>query len=167
MRILIFLFSIFLLKNCTTVEVTKEIIKVGNSVKNTISEITKEEKPPETTEEINDNIQIIEEEKEIITIEQIEQKGIVKTQQQFVQTNFFGNSIDKINKKLGDPALTRQDGLVYVLRYDSLKCRLFFFFNNNEEIKKVEHFELRDTSGNLIDRKQLIKQCYKEFKLIK
>jgi len=46
-----------------------------------------------------------------------------------------------------------------------LGCRLFFFFNSNLNLPRVEHFEIRDTKGNLIDKKEHIQNCYKNFKL--
>ena len=108
----------------------------------------------------------IEAEKEIITIEQKEQKNIVETQQKISQINFLGNSLNEIKKILGETKLTREDGNAYLLRYDSKSCRLFLFFNLQIINKKVEYFELRDTKGVLLKSRQSIEECYREFKLI-
>ena len=142
MRLFLYLLILIILENCTTVEVTKEIIKVGNTVKSSISEIVSDEdssKDLKTNKLENIQIQNIEKEKEIITTQQSEEKSIVATQQKIVQTNFFGNSINKIKEMLGNPMLSRRDGNIYLLRYDSIGCRLFLFFKNSEENKKVKY----------------------------
>jgi len=162
------------LESCTTVEVGNEIIKAGNSVKTTVSEIiTNKEDDSKIIEEKNIEAEIeyqieaeIEAEKEIITIEQKEQKNIVKTQQKISQINFLGNSLNEIKKILGEAKLAREDGNTYLLRYDSKSCRLFLFFNLQIINKKVEYFELRDTKGILLKSRQSIEECYREFKLI-
>ena len=178
------------LESCTTVEVGKEIIKAGNSVKTTVSEIitnkeddskiikeknieaeTESQIEAETESQIETETESqieteIEAEKEIIIIEQKEQKNIVETQQKISQINFLGNSLNEIKKILGETKLAREDGNTYLLRYDSKSCRLFLFFNLQIINKKVEYFELRDTNGTLLKSRQSIEECYREFKLI-
>ena len=144
MRLFLLMLYFLFLESCTTVEVGKEIIKAGNSVKTTVSEIITNKKDDskiieeknieaetESQIEAETESQIeagIEAEKEIITIEQKEQKNIVKTQQKISQINFLGNSLNEIKKILGETKLAREDGNVYLLRYDSKSCRLFFIF---------------------------------------
>ena len=178
MRLFLLMLYFLFLESCTTVEVGKEIIKAGNSVKTTVSEIITnkeddskiiEEKDieAETESQIEAETESqIEAEKEIITIEQKEQKNIVKTQQKISQINFLGNSLNEIKKILGETKLAREDGNTYLLRYDSKSCRLFLFFNLQIINKKVEYFELRDTKGILLKSRQSIEECYREFKLI-
>ena len=178
MRLFLLMLYFLFLESCTTVEVGKEIIKAGNSVKTTVSEIITnkeddskiiEEKNIETETESQIEAEIeaeIEVEKEIIIIEQKEQKNIVKTQQKISQINFLGNSLNEIKKILGEAKLAREDGNTYLLRYDSKSCRLFLFFNLQIINKKVEYFELRDTKGILLKSRQSIEECYREFKLI-
>ncbi len=182
MRLFLLMLYFLFLESCTTVEVGKEIIKAGNSVKTTVSEIITnkeddskiiEEKniEAETESQIETKIEVeieaeIEAEKEIIAIEQKEQKNIVKTQQKISQINFLGNSLNEIKKILGKSKLAREDGNTYLLRYDSKSCRLFLFFNLQIINKKVEYFELRDTKGILLKSRQSIEECYREFKLI-
>ena len=67
---------------------------------------------------------------------------------------------------MGNPQLSRSDGTVKTLRYDSTSCRLFLFFNLNANTKRVEHFEFRDYLGELLNSKKSIETCYKEYKLI-
>ncbi len=170
MRLFLLMLYFLFLESCTTVEVGKEIIKAGNSAKTTVSEIiSNKEDDSKIIEEKNiepETESQIEAEKEIITIEQKEQKNIVKTQQKISQINFLGNSLNEIKKILGEAKLAREDGNTYLLRYDSKSCRLFLFFNLQIINKKVEYFELRDTKGILLKSRQSIEECYREFKLI-
>ena len=178
MRLFLLMLYFLFLESCTTVEVGKEIVKAGNSVKTTVSEIiTNKEDVSQIIEEKNIETEAesqieaeaesqIEAEKEIITIEQKEQKNIVETQQKISQINFIGNSLNEIKKILGKTKLAREDGNTYLLRYDSKNCRLFLFFNLQIINKKVEYFELRDTKGILLKSRQSIEECYREFKLI-
>jgi len=162
------------LESCTTVDVTKEIIKASSSVKTTVSEIVSDKensskinKDKNIGDDIETDIEAdIEAEKKIITSEQKEQKNIVETQQKTSQINFLGNSFDEIKKILGEPKLAREDGNTFMLRYDSKSCRLFLFFNLNAVNKKVKYFELRNIKGVLLESHHSIKECYKEFKLI-
>ena len=182
MRLFLLRLYFLFLESCTTVEVGKEIIKAGNSVKTTVSEIITNKKDDskiieeknieaetESQIEAETESQIeaeIEAKKEIITIEQKEQKNIVETQQKISQINFLGNSLNEIKKILGETKLAREDSNTYMLRYDSKSCRLFLFFNLQIINKKVEYFELRDTKGILLKSRQSIEECYREFKLI-
>jgi len=170
MRLFLLMLYFLFLESCTTVEVGKEIIKAGNSVKTTVSEIiTNKKDDSKIIEEKNIEAETefqIEAEIEIITIEQKEQKNIVETQRKTTEINFLGNSLNEIKKILGESKLAREDGNAYMLRYDSKSCRLFLFFNLQIINKKVEYFELRDTKGNLLKSRQSIEECYREFKLI-
>ena len=67
---------------------------------------------------------------------------------------------------MGVAELARFDGIVHTMRYDSESCRLFLFFNLNSNIKRVEHFEFRDYLGELLNSKQSLETCYKEYEII-
>ena len=165
MRFILILYFL-ILGGCTTVEVTKEVIKAGSSVKTSVSEMISEKSPKSSTnEEIIFQQADIEEEKENIIIQKKEQKTIFKNQQKTAQINFIGDPIYKIEEILGKPELARIDGDTFMMRYDSDQCRLFLFFNNTLKNKKVEHFEIRDLFGVLLESKNSIEQCYREFKL--
>ena len=66
---------------------------------------------------------------------------------------------------MGAAHLSRIDGLVYTLRYDSVNCRLFLFFNKDAYIKRVEYFELRNNNAELLNSEKSIEQFYKELEL--
>ena len=160
MRLFIYLLVLVFLSSCTTIEVTKEVVKVGNVVKGKVEEqFQKEEMEPVEDITIVEEQQIISEEKE-------EEKNIVKTQQKLTQINFLGKKINEIENQIGIAELARSDGMVYTMRYDSQSCRLFLFFNLNSNIKRVEHFEFRDSFGDLLDNKKSLEVCYKEYSLV-
>ena len=160
MRLLTYLIIVTFITSCTTIEVTKEVVKVGNVVKEKV-----EEQFEEDEQEIIEDKTIVEEQ-QIITEEKEEEKTIVKTQQKLAKINFIGKQISEIRSQMGEPQLSRSDGAVQTLRYDSTSCRLFLFFNLSANIKRVEHFEFRDYLGELLNTKQSLEACYREYKLI-
>ena len=167
MRIFLFLLPLLFVWGCSTIEVTKEVIKVTNTIAkktkdSVIQEKTDEEKALKRIneeKEIKEEIENIQEKKE-------EEKNIVESQQKLAEINFIGKKEDKILNLLGQPQLSRVDGSVYTLRYDSDNCRLFLFFNESTTNKRVEYFELRDGRAGLLNSKQSLEQCYREFNLI-
>jgi len=166
MRIFLFLILSLLVLGCSTVEVTKEVIKVTNTVTEQIKDSIpkKENEVEDVVEELIE--EEIEEEIEIIEEKQEEEKNIVEIQQKLVEINFIGNTENKILNLLGKAQLTRVDGSVYTLRYDSDNCRLFLFFNQEAENKRVEYFELRNSKAELLNSKQSLEQCYRELNLM-
>jgi len=167
MRIFLFLILSLLVLGCSTVEVTKEVIKVTNTVTEQIKDSIpkKENEVDDVVEELIEEEEI-EEEIEIIEEKQEEEKNIVEIQQKLVEINFIGNTENKILNLLGKAQLTRVDGSVYTLRYDSDNCRLFLFFNQEAENKRVEYFELRNSKAELLNSKQSLEQCYRELNLM-
>ena len=167
MRIFLFLLPLLFIWGCSTIEVTKEVIKVTNTISNKVKESAQQK---ETDEQIVLNKTIeekeIEEEIENIQEKKEENKNIVESQQKLAEINFIGKTEDKILSLMGQPQLLRVDGFVYTLRYDSENCRLFLFFNKSSTNKRVEYFELRGGKTDLLNSKQALEQCYREFKLI-
>ena len=167
MRIFLFLLPLLFIWGCSTIEVTKEVIKVTNTISNKVKESAQQKETDEQKvlnkiieeKEIEEEIENIEEKKE-------ENKNIVESQQKLAEINFIGKTEDKILSLLEQPQLSRVDGLVYTLRYDSENCRLFLFFNKSSTNKRVEYFELRGSKTDLLNSKQALEQCYREFKLI-
>ena len=167
MRIFLFLIPLLFVWGCSTIEVTKEVIKVTNTITNQVKETIPQNENDEQEvldkkieeKEIEEEIENIQEKKE-------EEKNIVESQQKLAEINFIGKTEDKILSLLGQAQLSRVDGFVYTLRYDSENCRLFLFFNKSSTNKRVEYFELRGSKTDLLNSKQALEQCYREFKLI-
>ena len=94
MKLLFYLLTLLFLSSCTTIEVTKEVVKVGNVVKEKVEEQL--EKDKEIIEE-----KTIVEEQQIITEEKEEEKTIVLTQQKLSQINFIGKTINEVKDQIG------------------------------------------------------------------
>ena len=171
MRLFLFFSFIILLPGCTSIEVAKEVNKVATSIKKSVTNIIKNKEKPiekEDPKKLEKEIELeleLELEKEIIKTEKKKEKKLVKQQKQIVKINFFSKTLDELRQDLGNPSLLRNDGGTQMARFDTMGCRLFFFFNSNLNLPRVEHFEIRDTKGNLIDKKEHIQNCYKNFKL--
>ena len=167
MRIFLFLTLSLFVWGCSTVEVTKEVIKVTNTVTNQVKKsIPKKESKEEDVIEkiieekkIEEEIEILKEKKEI-------EKNIIENQQKLAGINFIGKTENIIFDLLGKAQLSRIDGSVYTLRYDSENCRLFLFINQETNNKRVEYFELRNNKTELLNSKQALEGCYKEFGLL-
>ena len=166
MRIFLFLILSLLVWGCSTIEVTKEVIKVTNTVTDKVKESVSQKKEEVSIikeiieeKEIEEKIEIIEEEKEL-------EKNIIENQQKVADINFKGKSENIIFELLGEAQLSRIDGSVYTLRYDGDNCRLFLFFNQETNIKKVEYFELRNNKAELLNSKDSLQSCYKKFGLL-
>jgi len=167
MRIFLFLILSLLVWGCSTIEVTKEVIKVTNTVADKVKESVsqKEEKTKNVVEEIIEEKEI-EEEIEIIEEKQELEKNIIENQKKLAEINFIGKAENIIFELLGEAELSRIDGSVYTLRYDSDNCRLFLFFNQETSTKRVEYFELRNNKAELLNSKESLERCYKEFGLL-
>ena len=167
MRIFLFLLLSLLVWGCSTIEVTKEVIKVTNTVTDKVKESVSQKEEKGVSEiqeiieekEIEEEIEIIEEKKEL-------EKNIIENQQKLADVNFIGKAENLIFESLGDAQLSRIDGSVYTLRYDSNNCRLFLFFKQESNIKRVEYFELRNNKAELLNSKDSLESCYKEFGLL-
>ncbi len=167
MRIFLFFLLSLLVWGCSSVEVTKEVIKVTNTVTSKVKESIPKKENEEVSiaeeiieeKEIEEEIKIIEEKKE-------KEKNIIENQQKMADINFIGKTENKIFNLLGEAQLSRIDGSVYTLRYDTDNCRLFLFFKQETNNKRVEYFELRNNKGELLNSKQALEGCYNEFRLL-
>jgi len=167
MRIFFFIIIILTLPSCSTIEVAKEITKATGSIKNSVNNLinSKEENKKREIERENNIINSIQKNKEIVEKEKEKEKEINFEQKKIVKINFFEKNISDIILLIGKPNLSRVDGNTHILRFDSDTCRLFLFSNSNDKIQKIKHYELRDTNGDLIIKKNKIQNCYKNFKL--
>ena len=93
MRLLTYLIILTFLSSCTTIEVTKEVVKVGNVVKEKVAERFEEQE-----NEIVEDKTIVEEQ-QIIIEEKKEEKTIVQTQQKLDETrNKIHESLAQLKK---------------------------------------------------------------------
>ena len=160
--------SFILLSSCNTIEVVKEVTKATNSIKNTIVKTTNKSEPipeveiPDVEEELVD----IEIEKKQLIKEKKKERAVVIKQKKVVVINFLGKTISKLKEDLGEPVLIRLDGNTKTLRFDAESCRLFLYFNINNDAQKAKYYEIRDIKGNLIEKKENIERCYQQLKLV-
>ena len=170
MRLYLLFILISIVSGCTSIEVAKELTKASKSIKTTISQSTQNNKKitvnNEKKETDNQNkINNLEDERKTIEQQKKKEKNLAKKQQEIVIINFLGKTLEEIILEIGEPFLIRKDGNTNTARFDRESCRIFVFFNTLQTLQRVEHFEIRDNKGNLLERKEHIDRCYKKFKL--
>ena len=146
---------IIILSGCTSVKVAKVVTKTTNSVKTSIEKIT--DKKSKIKEKDN-----LTQEKEEIVIEQKKERAVAVKQKRNIAIKFLGKTLPELIKEFGEPALIRLDGTTKTARFDTSSCRLFVFFNLKIKKSGVDYYEIRNTKGNLVDRKKNIEKCFKE-----
>ena len=53
----------------------------------------------------------------------------------------------------------------WLIRFDTQNCRIFIYFNSTLQKPQSEYYELRNTSGELVEEQKNIEKCFKEIKL--
>ena len=149
MKILFIIILFVLISGCTTIEVAKEVSKATSSIKNSVENM----------------INSIEKDKEILELEKENEKKLIIEQKKIVKINFLNKNIDEIKKILDKPNLSRLDGNNRILRFDTKKCRLFLIFDISDLSNKIKYYEIRDTNGDLIIKKNKVQDCYKDLNL--
>ena len=146
---------IIILSGCTSVKVAKVVTKTTNSVKTSIEKITDKKSKIKEKDDLT-------QEKEEIVIEQKKEKAVAVKQKRNIAIKFLGKTLPELIKEFGEPALIRLDGTTKTARFDTSSCRLFVFFNLKIKKSGVDYYEIRNTKGNLVDRKKNIEKCFKE-----
>jgi len=163
---MLFLAIISLQLGCTTVEIAKEVSKASKSIQTSVENILNKEKNSSGVElssnEINNSIK---KEKEILETEKKKTKELAAKQKKITEIKFIDKTLKEIQIKFVEPALLRYDGDTQTVRFDTNACRLFLFFDLGIQTPKVEYFEMRDTSGDLISTKKNVESCYKNLNL--
>ena len=153
-HILLF-FSIIVLCGCSTIEVAKEVTKATKSIKTSIDNIASTQEETKTSDDI-------EKEKEKIVVEKKKERDVAKKQKKITTIKFLGKTLPELIKKFGKPDLTREDGNTRTVRFDTLNCRLFLYFNLTINKSRVEYYEFRNTIGNLVDKNKDLEKCFQE-----
>ncbi len=154
----IYILSILLiitLNGCTTVEIAKEVTKVGDRIKTTIQKATKNQNDLEKTEDVI-------KEKEKIIIAKKKEKAVIKKQKENAIIKIQGKTLDQLTQDFGKSDFIREDGNTKTVRFNSSSCRLFIYFNLEAKKLKAEYYEIRNTKGEPIDKKEKINKCFKE-----
>ena len=154
----IYILSILLiitLNGCTTVEIAKEITKVGDSIKTTIQKAAKNQNNLEKTEDVT-------KEKEEIIVAKEKEEAVINKQKEIAAINIQGRTLNQLTQNFGKYDFIREDGNTKTVRFNASSCRLFVYFNLEVEKPKAEYYEIRNTKGELIDKKEKINKCFKE-----
>ena len=156
---------ILILSGCTSVKVAKVFTKTTSSIKASVEKIS--DKRRKIIEK--DNLILeddLTQEKEKIITEQKKEKAVAVKQKRNITIEFLGKTLPELIKEFGEPALIRLDSGTKTVRFDTSSCRLFVFFNLKIKKSGVNYYEIRNTKGNLIDRKTYIEKCFKDIKKV-
>ena len=168
----IYILSILLiitLNGCSTIEIAKEVTKVGDSIKTTIQKSAKKQNGSEKTEDVTkekEEIVVVKEkeekEKEEIIVAKKKEKAVINKQKEIAVIKIQGKTLNQLTQNFGKSDFIREDGNTKTVRFNASTCRLFVYFNLEVKKPKAEYYEIRDTKGELIDEKEKINKCFKE-----
>jgi len=154
----IYILSILLiitLNGCATVEIAKEVTKVGDSIKTTIQKAAKKQNDFEKTEDVT-------KEKEEIIVAKKKEEAVINKQKEIAAINIQGRTLNQLTQNFGKYDFIREDGNTKTVRFNASSCRLFVYFNLRVKKPKAEYYEIRNTKGELIDKKVIIIKFFKE-----
>ena len=160
----IYILSILLiitLNGCATLEIAQEVTRAGDSIKTTIQKVTKNQNDLEKTEEVIKTEDVIKEQEEII-IAKKKEKAVISKQKEIAVIKIQGKTLNQLTKNFGKSNFIREDGNTKTVRFNASSCRLFVYFNLKVKKPKAEYYEIRNTKGELIDKKEKINKCFKE-----
>jgi hypothetical protein len=160
----IYILSILLiitLNGCTTVEIAKEVTKVGDRIKTTIQKATKNQNDLEKSEDVVKTEDVKKEKTEIIVAKKKE-KAVIKKQKEIIVIKIQGKTLNQLTQNFGKSDFIREDGNTKTVRFNSSSCRLFVYFNLEVKKPKAQYYEIRNIKGELIDEKEKINKCFKE-----
>ena len=163
----IYILSILLiisLNGCATIEIAKEVTKVGDSIKTTIQKSVKKQNDFEKTEDVTKEKEeiVVAKEKEEIIVAKKKEKAVINKQKEISVIKIQGRTLNQLTKNFGKSDFIREDGNTKTVRFNTSTCRLFVYFNLGVKKPKAEYYEIRNTKGELIDKKEKINKCFKE-----
>ena len=168
----IYILSILLiitLNGCATIEIAKEVTKVGDSIKTTIQKASKKQNDFEKTEDVTKEKEEIivakkkeEKEKEEIIVAKKKEEAVINKQKEIAVIKIQGKTLNQLTQNFGKSDFIREDGNTKTVRFNASSCRLFVYFNLGVKKPKAEYYEIRNTKGELIDKKEKINKCFKE-----
>ena len=78
--------------------------------------------------------------------------------------NIQNKTLNQLTQYFGKFDFVREDSNTKTVRFDTPSCRLFVYFNLEVKKPKAEYYEIRNTKGELIDKKENINKCFQEVK---
>ena len=168
----IYILSILLiitLNGCATIEIAKEVTKVGDSIKTTIQKAAKKQNDFEKTEDVTKEKEEVivakekeEKEKAEVIVAKEKEKAVINKQKEIAVIKIQGKTLNQLTQNFGKSDFIREDGNTKTVRFNTSTCRLFVYFNLGVKKPKAEYYEIRNTKGELIDKKEKINKCFKE-----
>ena len=158
-------FLIIITNGCSTVEIAKEITKAGNSVKTTIKKITSsqvDDKKTENNIKEKEEIIVMKKKEEEVVVAKKKEMALLNRQKEISAINIQGKTLNQLIQDFGKPDLIREDGNTKAVRFNTSSCRLFIYFDLELKKPKAEYYEIRNTKGELIDKKEKINKCFEE-----
>lgn len=156
---------ILVLSGCTSVKVAKVVTKTTSSIKASVEKISDKRRKIKEKDNLILEDDLTQEKEKIIT-EQKKEKAVAVKQKRNIAIEFLGKTLPELIKEFGEPSLIRLDSDTKTVRFDTSSCRLFVFFNLKIKKSGVNYYEIRNTKGNLIDRKTYIEKCFKDIKKV-
>ena len=101
-------------------------------------------------------------EKEEIIVAKKKEEAVINKQKEIATINIRGKTLNQLTQNFGKSDFIREDGNTKTVRFNASSCRLFVYFNLEVEKPKAEYYEIRNTKGELIDKKEKINKCFKE-----
>ena len=93
---------------------------------------------------------------------QKKEKAVIKKQKENAIIKIQGKTLDQLTQDFGKSDFIREYGNTKTVRFNSSSCRLFIYFNLEAKKLKAEYYEIRNTKGEPIDKKEKINKCFKE-----
>ena len=100
--------------------------------------------------------------KEEIIVAKKKEGAVINKQKEIAVIKIQGKTLNQLTQNFGKSDFIREDGNTKTVRFNASTCRLFVYFNLEIKKPKAEYYEIRNTKGELIDKKEEINKCFKE-----
>ena len=134
----IYILSILLiitLNGCATIEIAKEVTKVGDSIKTTIQKAAKKQNDFEKTEDVTKEKEEVivakekeEKEKEEIIVAKKKEKTVINKQKEIAVIKIQGKTLNQLTQNFGKSDFIREDGNTKTVRFNASSCAAFCIF---------------------------------------
>ena len=134
-------------------------------LKTTIKKITSSQVDDEKTEnniKEKEEIIVVKKKEEEIVVAKKKEMALLNRQKEISAINIQGKTLNQLIQDFGKPDLIREDGNTKAVRFNTSSCRLFIYFDLELKKPKAEYYEIRNTKGELIDKKEKINKCFEE-----
>ena len=156
----------FVSAGCTTIQVAEVVTKTSIKVAEGVTETTNKIIGKEDSDKKSEKKDKLFKEKEEIVDEKKKERAVSNKQKKITKIKIIGKTSEELVLNFGKPSLIRKDGKTQTMRFDRQACKLFVYFNLSNNISRSEYYEIRNTNGQLIEKKESIDKCFLEMKKI-